>query len=129
MAGDRVPINLGQDGYDVNEGLVTEADPSSSVRRFTHNGHTVEIETHYRIIIDGVEFPDHIHVADNGAVHYHGLPQYSTPSAVDLVRRIVERLSDTPPPPPIGAADERPDDADHDDHGAHGHGAHGHGGA
>jgi hypothetical protein len=90
------------------------------VRRFTHNGRTVEIETHYRITIDGIEFPDHIHVADNGTVHYHGLPQYSTPSAIDLVRRIVDRLSDTPPPPPI-------EPGDHDGH-TPGHSGHRHGG-
>ena len=120
MAGDRVPINLGRDGYDLTEGLAIDAGVGGSVRRFAHNGRTVEIETHYRITIDGVEFPDHIHVADNGTVHYHGLPQYSTPSAIDLVRRIVGRLSDTPPPPPIGPA------GGHDGHrnGDHGHGGH-----
>lgn len=106
MATDRVPINLGRDGYDLTEGVAVEAAAHREVRRFTHAGHDVEIETHYRITIDGVEFPDHIHVADDGSVHYHGLPQYSTPSAVDLVRRIVERLGDTPPPPPIGSSGE-----------------------
>lgn len=123
MAGDRVPINLGRDGYDLTEGLATDTGAGGSVRRFAHNGRTVEIETHYRITIDGVEFPDHIHVADNGTVHYHGLPQYSTPSAIDLVRRIVDRLSDTPPPPPIGPAGEGGGNEGHR-HGDHGHGGH-----
>lgn len=116
MAGAKVPINIEQDGYDVTEGLAVDADADSSVRRFIHDGHAIEIETHYRVTIDGVEFPDHIHVADNGTVHYHGLPQYSTPSAIDLVRRIVDRLSETPPPPAIGSSGEP---IDHDDHPHH----------
>ena len=116
MAGAKVPINIEQDGYDVTEGLAVDADADSSVRRFIHDGHAIEIETHYRVTIDGVEFPDHIHGADNGTVHYLGLPQYSTPSAIDLVRRIVDRLSEPPPPPAIGSSGEP---IDHDDHPHH----------
>ncbi len=101
MQRDRLAINLGRADYDVTEGVAVHTGAHGSVRRFTHHGRTVEIETHYRITIDGVEFPDHLHVADNGMVHYHGLPQYSTPSAVDLVRRIVDRMDDAVPPPPI----------------------------
>jgi hypothetical protein len=54
-------------------------------------------------------------VADDGTVHYHGIPQYSAASAVDLVKVIAERLVEGEPPPLIG--EPQPDhDHDNDDH-------------
>jgi hypothetical protein len=73
-------------GYDLTEGIPPAEHDHSSVRRVEHAGHRLEIYPHYRILIDGQEFPDPIHVADDGTVHYHGIPQYSAPSAVDLVK-------------------------------------------
>ncbi len=85
---------------------------SVSVRTAAHEGHAIRIESSYRVFIDGEEFPDPIHVSDDGRVHYHGLPQYSLPSAVELLKVIVERLS-TEAPPPIGDHRAGPD-AGHD---------------
>ena len=80
----------------------THAGAHGSVRTFEHDGHQVTIETHYRITIDGEIFPDPLHVASDGSVHYHGLPQYSAPSAVDIVKAIVERLEARDIPQMIG---------------------------
>ncbi len=95
--------NLSDPTYDVTEGVAPPAhmhgQSHGNVRRFEHAGHHIEIETHYRITIDGQEFPDQLHVADDGTVHYHGYPQYRSPSAVDIVKRIAEDfLAETPPP-------------------------------
>jgi hypothetical protein len=105
-------------GYDLTEGIPPTAHDRSSVRRVEHAGHRLEIHTHYRILIDGQEFPDPIHVADDGTVHYHGIPQYSAPSAVDLVKVIAERLDEGEPPPLIGEPQPR---HDHHDHHGQGH--------
>jgi hypothetical protein len=101
-------------GYDLTEGIPPAEHDHSSVRRAEHAGHRLEIHTHYRILIDGQEFPDPIHVADDGTVHYHGIPQYSAPSAVDLVKVIAERLEEGEPPPLIGESQAQ---HNHDHHG------------
>ena len=33
---------------------------------------------------------------DDGSVTYHGLPQYAIPSAVDLIRKVIDYEEDTP---------------------------------
>lgn len=78
------------------------------------DGHEVVIETHYRITIDGTEFKDHLTVDPNGSVHYHGLPQYSAPSAVDVMKAIVSRLSVGDRPAPLESGQPV-----HDGHGGH----------
>lgn len=95
------PMRAGQ--YDVTGGLAPMAHDhqSVSVRTAEHNGHTIQIETTYRILIDGEEFPDPIHVQDDGTVHYHGLPQYSTASAVDLLKIVVDKMADDSEVPPL----------------------------
>jgi hypothetical protein len=66
------------------------------VRRFSHKGHEVEIRTHYEVKIDGELWDQHIDVLDDGSVTYHGLPQYAIPSAVDLIRKLLDYEEDTP---------------------------------
>ncbi len=34
---------------------------------------------------------------DNGAVHYHGLPPYGVPSAVELMKRVIDYFGTQPP--------------------------------
>ena len=111
-----VGVNVEREGFDVTGGIPAVHDGHVSVRRFEHGGHDVEIETTYRIVIDGVEFPDPIHVGNDGAVHYHGFPQYSAASAVDIVKLIIDRSIEGDPPPIIGGPG--PDDG----HGGHGGG-------
>lgn len=115
---------------------------SHSVRVVEHDGHRIRIETTYRIFIDEQPFPDPIHVNDDGTVHYHGLPQYSVPSAVDLVKLIVDRMEGGQAPPLIGEEHHHhgqqhdhgggchggPHDTNGEDDHTHGGDAHGHGG-
>jgi len=68
----------------------------SAVRRFEHRGHRVEIVTHYEVTIDGKPWDRHLGVLDNGSVTYHGLPQYAVPSAVDLIRAVIDYEEDAP---------------------------------
>lgn len=71
----------------------------------------IRIETRYRITIDGRPLEGHLEVLDNGAVHYHGLPNYSVQSAIDLMRLVINHFGTEPP-----ARDELGGD--------HGHGSH-----
>jgi hypothetical protein len=84
---------------------------SVTVRTVTHRGHEIRIETTYRITIDGEEFAGPLEVLDNGAVHYHGLPQYAVPSAVELMKRVIDYFGIEPP-----AEDELGGDDGHDGH-------------
>lgn len=78
-----------------------EGGVSTSVRTATHAGHEIRIETTYAITIDGKPLEGGLEVLDNGAVHYHGLPQYALPSAIDLCKRVLDYFGTRPP-----AADE-----------------------
>jgi hypothetical protein len=48
------------------------------------------------VTIDGEVWDQHVEVLEDGSVTYHGLPQYAVPSAVDLVRRLIDVEEDTP---------------------------------
>ena len=80
----------GHDGPDATHGH------GEAVRRFTHRGHVVEIVTHYEVTIDGKRWDQQLGVLNDGSVIYHGLPQYALPSAVDLIRTVIDFEEDTP---------------------------------
>jgi hypothetical protein len=80
-----------------------------SVRTAEHNGHTIEIRTTYDVRIDGEPMEAHLGVSNDGNVHYHGLPNYSEASAIDLMRRVIDAFPDDYPP----AADDH--DHDHEE--------------
>ena len=61
-----------------------------TVREATHHGKAIQVETTYKILIDGKPVTSHTYVLDDGSVHCHALPNYSFRSAVDLARKIVE---------------------------------------
>ena len=69
-----------------------------SVRTAEHNGHTIEIRTTYDVRIDGEPMEAHLGVGNDGNVHYHGLPNYSEASAIDLMRRVIDAFPDDYPP-------------------------------
>jgi hypothetical protein len=69
---------------------------AGGVRRFTHRGHEVDIVTRYEVTIDGELWDQHVEVLDDGSVTYHGLPQYAVPSAVDLIRKLIDYQEDAP---------------------------------
>jgi hypothetical protein len=70
--------------------------PDASVREFTHRGHTVTVVTRYDVVIDGEPWEQQIQVQNDGSVSYHGLPQYVVPSAVDLVRGVIDHSYEAP---------------------------------
>ncbi|HEX8803209.1 MAG TPA: hypothetical protein VF743_03415 [Acidimicrobiales bacterium] len=67
-----------------------------SVRVFHHRGHEVRIVTRYDITIDGEPWRQPLQVLQDGSVAYHGLPQYLVPSAVDLVRAVIDYSLEAP---------------------------------
>jgi hypothetical protein len=67
-----------------------------SVREFTHRGHAVRLVTRYEVTIDGERWDQQIRVQNDGNVTYHGLPQYVVPSAVDLVRGVIDHSYEAP---------------------------------
>jgi len=81
-------------GHDHPEGHGGHGGPS--VRSFQHRGHRVEIVTRYEVTIDGEQWDQHIEVLDDGNVVYHGLPQYLVPSAVDMVRAVIDSSYEAP---------------------------------
>ncbi|GAA1382322.1 hypothetical protein [Catellatospora chokoriensis] len=70
---------------------------STGVRTATHRGREIRIETTYKITIDGKPLEGGLEVLDNGAVHYHGLPQYALPSAIDMCKRVLDYFGTEPP--------------------------------
>lgn len=78
-----------------------------SVRTTTYRGHTIEVHTSYRVLVDGQQLGAHMGVGDDGNVHYHGLPNYTAASALDVMREVVDAFPDDYPSaePPAGPAD------------------------
>ncbi len=79
-----------------------EHDPQESVREATYRGHRIVVRTSYRIEVDGVPLTGHLAVTNDGRVHYHGLPNYSFASAIDLVKQAIDAFPDDFPPPGEG---------------------------
>lgn len=70
---------------------------STSVRTATYRGHEIRVETTYRATIDGEPLDGGLDVLNNGAVHYHGLPQYAVASALDVLRLVIDHFGTEPP--------------------------------
>lgn len=68
-----------------------------TVRTVIHRGREIRIETTYQVTIDGEPLKGMLEVLGDGRVHYHGLPQYALPSAVDMVRRVIDYFGSKPP--------------------------------
>jgi hypothetical protein len=65
-----------------------------AAREVEHCGHRIAIKTHYQVTVDGkgVELP--IGVDEYGEVHCHALPYVQFPSAVDLVKAMIDAFPD-----------------------------------
>jgi hypothetical protein len=68
----------------------------AGVRRFEYRGHEVEIVTRYEVTIDGEPWEGQMAVRIDGTVTYHGLPQYAVPSAVELLRGVIDTAYEAP---------------------------------
>ena len=67
----------------------------ASVRVFDHRGHRAEIVTRYEITVDGQPGTSTSRCSTT-ATSYHGLPQYLVPSAVDMVRAVIDSSYEAP---------------------------------
>ena len=70
---------------------------ATTTRTAIHRGKKIEVETTYKILIDGEPLLAHISVLEDGRVHYHGLPNYSFGSAIDLARQTIDTFSERLP--------------------------------
>ncbi len=61
--------------------------------------------------MDGRAIAGHLGVGNDGRVHYHPLPNYSFPSAVDLVRELIDSF-----PEEFDKPRRAPRGGRHDDH-------------
>jgi hypothetical protein len=88
---EQADVGPGHDGHGGHGGH-----GGSSVRVFEHRGHRVEIVTRYEVTIDGQRWDQPMEVLGDGSVVYHGLPQYLVPSAVDMVRAVIDYSYEAP---------------------------------
>lgn len=73
--------------------------PITTTRKDLYKGREIEIKTMYEITVDGKWVGGHLGVGNDGRVHYHPLPNYSSGSAVELVQRIIDSFPDEFPEP------------------------------
>jgi hypothetical protein len=92
--------------------------PIETVREDTYRGHHIVVRTTYEITVDGEQVSGHLAVDNDGSVHYHPLPNYESPSAIGMVRALIDAFPDdfdTPPDPdPHHGPGHRDDHGDHD---------------
>lgn len=92
------------------------------VRCAEHNGHKIEIVTTYEISIDGTPVHFHASVGDDGMLRCHESPYAAVPSAIDLVKHLMDLYPDA-----FGGAGHGPGhDGEHDAPAGHDHSEHGH---
>lgn len=63
---------------------------TQGVRSAEYRGHRVEVRTTYEVSIDGRPIAIPFHVADDGTVTCHAVPTYTSTSALDVAKRIVD---------------------------------------
>src|SRR6266849_4559128 len=62
------------------------------VRQDDYKGHHVIVRTVYHITIDGAEVTGHIMLTNDGQVQYHGLPNRSFDSTIQLARSLIDNF-------------------------------------
>jgi hypothetical protein len=65
-----------------------------SVREDDYKGHHIVVRTRYEIEVDGRQVTGHLGVTNDGRVHYHAVPNLSFPSAIAMVRRLIDAFPD-----------------------------------
>ncbi|MDH3650085.1 MAG: hypothetical protein OEQ53_10395 [Saprospiraceae bacterium] len=66
----------------------------TSVRSSEYMDRDIRVETTYKITIDGKPFGTHVGVLNDGRVYCHALPQYSFPSAIGMIKKIIRTYHD-----------------------------------
>ena len=62
------------------------------VREEDYKGHHIVVSTTYKITVDNTEVTGHIMLTNDGQVQYHGLPNHSFDSTIDLVKALVDNF-------------------------------------
>lgn len=65
-----------------------------SVREADYQGHHIVVRTSYNIEVDGKMIMGHMGVTNDGQVHYHPVPNMSFPSAIDMVKTLIDIFPD-----------------------------------
>src|SRR5947209_574638 len=81
------------------------------VREEDYKGHHIVVSTTYKITVDNTEVTGHIMLTNEGQVQYHGLPNHSFDSTIDLVKALVDNF------PEDFEKKKGKDSAPHDTHG------------
>jgi len=55
-----------------------------------YQGHHITVRTTYHMEVDGKPLMGHMVVTNDGQVQYHGLPNYTFDSAIQLVRKLID---------------------------------------
>lgn len=69
----------------------------ATLRESCYRGKEIRIETTYKIMVDDQPFTVHTSVSNDGSVHCHSLPNYSFPSAMEMLKHIVDHRIVNPP--------------------------------
>ena len=62
------------------------------IRQDDYKGHHIVVKTKYDMTIDGQVVTGHIMLTNLGQVQYHGLPNHSFDSAVELARALIDNF-------------------------------------
>jgi len=62
------------------------------VREDDYKGHHIVVRTTYHIRIDGREVTGHVMLTNDGQVQYHGLPNRSFDSTIQLARSLIDNF-------------------------------------
>jgi hypothetical protein len=65
---------------------------ANSMRVFEHARHRVEVETIYRVKIDGKIVRIPLTVGADGRVSCHSIPNYATASALDMIKAVIDQF-------------------------------------
>jgi hypothetical protein len=98
-----------------------------TVREVAYGTHTIRVITSYDIEVDGQPVTGHLLVTNEGSLHYHAIPNQEFPSALDMVKRMIDLAPDQFPDPsgnPTGHQGHDGDHAHHDGDHAHHDGDH-----
>lgn len=62
------------------------------IREADYKDHHIVVRSTYHITVDKQEVTGHLMVTNSGQVQYHGLPNYTFDSAMDLVKSLVDNF-------------------------------------
>ena len=65
-----------------------------TIREDDYKGHHIVVRTRYEIEVDGKPITGHMALTNDGRIHYHAVPNVSFPSAIALVRQLIDAFPD-----------------------------------